>query len=142
MKIRLLFSANHLPISWLIRLLTFSKWSHVDLVTDRGTLIGATIPSGVIEYSVNHRLSGSSNYEYRDIECDERIVDFVRAQLGKPYDWKGIAGLEFNRHWQDDDAWFCSELIGAGAVAAGNTEIKEDIFRLTPGMLYKYSTSV
>lgn len=142
MKIRLLFSANHMPFSWLIRTLTFSKWSHVDLVTDRGTLIGATIPAGVVEYSVLHRINGSSKYEYRDIECDERIYDFVRKQLGKRYDYAGIAGLELNRNWTDDDAWFCSELIGAGALNAGNTEIKEELFRLTPGMLYKYSTSV
>jgi len=36
--------------------------------------------------------------------------DFLRAQLGKPYDWRAILAFAFNRNWRNAQAWFCSEL--------------------------------
>lgn len=36
-------------------------------------------------------------------------IDFHRAQLGKPYDWRAIVDFGIQRNWREDDAWFCSE---------------------------------
>jgi uncharacterized protein YycO len=46
-------------------------------------------------------------------------MDFVRAQIGKPYDNTGAMGITVERDWQEDDAWFCFELVAAALHAAG-----------------------
>ena len=39
------------------------------------------------------------------------MIAAVRSQIGKPYDKTGALGLGLHRDWQEDDAWWCSELI-------------------------------
>ena len=40
--------------------------------------------------------------------------DFLKAQVGKPYDMKAIVAFAVNRDWRSADAWFCDELVAAG----------------------------
>ena len=44
---------------------------------------------------------------------------FAYAQVGKPYDTKGILGFMAGKPWHDDGAWFCSELVAAALQHAG-----------------------
>jgi hypothetical protein len=50
--------------------------------------------------------------------CD-RFQDFLRSQLGKPYDKTAILAFVAARDWQEKDSWFCSELQAAALVACG-----------------------
>lgn len=48
-----------------------------------------------------------------------RIALFAAAQIGKPYDWKGIWGFATRNDWENPDKWFCSELASAALLNAG-----------------------
>jgi len=59
MAVRVLFSRRRHPGSLAIRMGTWSAWSHVDLVDDRGAvpeLIGAVAPVGVVRLPMAERL--------------------------------------------------------------------------------------
>lgn len=49
----------------------------------------------------------------------QRYVDFLRSQLGKPYDVDGILGFIVGRDWRNPVDWFCSELVTAGLEQSG-----------------------
>lgn len=123
--VRLLFSTTNLPFSWLIRTATWSDWSHVALV-DGNTVIEAAAGHGVRELSLKDAIARCSAYEVVDLPASNpsAIIAAARSQLGKPYDWTAIFALGLRRDWQEDDAWFCSELVAWAAAAAG-----EDWFR-------------
>lgn len=106
------FSANHLPLSWAIRARTWSKYSHVDFVLPNGKFLGA-IPVGGVCIHENHH--STEDYFKLDITTEqaEHIMTNAVAQIGKPYDFWGIFGFAFNRKWQEDDKWFCSEFAAA-----------------------------
>lgn len=60
------------------------------------------------------------------------VVAAARSQVGKPYDWLGVAGIGFRRRWQDEDAWFCSELVAWAFAEAGTPLFREHAWRITP----------
>jgi hypothetical protein len=45
--------------------------------------------------------------------------DFLREQVGKPYDTLAIVAFALDRDWRSTDAWFCDELVAAGLEHAG-----------------------
>lgn len=52
-------------------------------------------------------------------EMRQKFYDFLLAQEGKPYDMTGILAFVLGRDWQEEDSWFCSELIAAALSACG-----------------------
>ena len=124
--------------SYLIRLATWSPWSHVALV-EGDNVIDATLARGVA-------VSALSDFEERhdEIRLIQLSDDFGRqlakemaSQLGKPYDWRAVVGLELHRDWQDDSSWFCSELVAAAFEWAGHPLFRaETMHRVTPQHLW------
>jgi hypothetical protein len=104
------------PGSWAIRTFQRGWCSHVDSVMDDGRLLGARLDGGVAIRPPN----------YEKFSRVERVViavpyykeraywDFLKAQLGKPYDMKAIVAFAVNRDWRSKDAWFCDELVATG----------------------------
>jgi hypothetical protein len=104
------------PGSWAIRTFQRGWCSHVDSVMDDGRLLGARLDGGVAIRPPN----------YEKFSRVERVViavpyykekayyDFLKAQLGKPYDKLAIVAFAVNRNWRETDAWFCDELVAAG----------------------------
>jgi hypothetical protein len=108
---RLLFSTNNLPGSVLIRAVTWSRFSHVDIVTGDGTVIGATAFMGVHEYPMSDRLAQSTRwalFEAPGVDAASVIAQ-ARQRVGKAYDWLGVIGVGLHRDWQSEDKWECSE---------------------------------
>lgn len=141
--VRVLFSRRHHPGSLAIRLGTWSAWSHVDLVDDRDAvplLIGAVAPEGVVVEPLAERLAHASRAALVEFSAADpaAVLDAARSQLGKPFDWLGCAGIAMrNRHWQEDDCWFCSELIAWAFGAAGLPVFRADMVgRITPQHLW------
>lgn len=129
---RVVFSRPKTLTSWLIRLLTFSKWSHVALV-DGALVYEARYPKVQVT-PLAEFLKRNRDFEYRTIEGDPRLI---RAEVGKPYDWLAVlAMLNPWREWNTDDKWFCSELV------AHATGTFSDVGRVTPQMLYLISRPV
>ena len=126
---RVVFTRSWLPGSWLIRLMTFSKWSHVGLVLN-DAVVEATWPrvkvTPIAEFMARH-----PDHEFRLIDGAPEVV---MQEIGKPYDVSGLFML-LNpwRDWKTDDKWFCSELI------ASATALFSDASKVTPQMLYLVS---
>ncbi|MCU1718681.1 YiiX/YebB-like N1pC/P60 family cysteine hydrolase [Pseudomonas sp. 5P_3.1_Bac2] len=138
MSVRLLFSTSRYPFSLLIRASTWSRWSHVALV-DADRVIEATALAGVRETTLAHAIARASDYCLVDLPAADApaVIAAARSQLGKPYDWSAIAGLGLHRDWQDDDAWFCSELVAWAAHQGGARWLRpEALRRATPQHLW------
>lgn len=98
--------------SRLIRLVTWSKWSHVALIQG-DWVIDATAKHGVavrplIDFEIE-------NDDVHAVDLPRDLGDALAVQMitqvGKPYDWTAALGVGLHRDWQKDDAWFCSELV-------------------------------
>jgi uncharacterized protein YycO len=141
--VRVLFTRRHHFGSLAIRFATWSAWSHVDLVDDRGAvpmLIGAVAPSGVVRVPMAERLGQASRAALVDFSVSDSgaVLAAAASQAGKPYDWPGVSGLALrSRDWQEDDSWFCSELIAWAFGAAGSPLFRDDeVARITPQHLW------
>jgi uncharacterized protein YycO len=121
--------------SGIIKLGTFSKWSHVDLVTPEGFYLGARLDGGVQARAPGYD-GPNADVEFANVwlppSMEERLWGFVRAQIGKPYDFTAILGIAFRRDWREDDAWFCSELVAAAFEQAGKPLLLGAANRITP----------
>jgi uncharacterized protein YycO len=68
------------------------------------------------------------------------ITHFLDKQIGKPYDFRGVASFVLRRNVGRDGAWFCSEYQQAAFAAGGHMFLRCPPFKATPTMLY-YSTA-
>jgi hypothetical protein len=74
---------------------------------------------------------------YIDAPIDTSAArQFLEAQRGKPYDFRGIMGFVTRRNSAHPDRWFCSELVFAAA-RAGGVDLLDRVEprKVTPGML-------
>lgn len=115
-RITFQFSSSRDPLSALIRWFSHSNYSHVDLVRNDGSLLGARFEGGVAV-----RPDGYANFNRTlrvtvDSPAARAVYDYAESQVGKPYDWRAIAGFASGRSWMDDDRWFCSELAIASLI--------------------------
>lgn len=119
-SVRLLFSTTRLPLSVVIRAVTWSRWSHVALV-DGDTVIEAVALHGVRRMPLAEAVSRTSDFALTDLPAQnpQAILSVAASQLGKPYDYTALLGLALRRDWQTDNAWFCSELVAWAFDAAG-----------------------
>ena len=109
-------------ISRAIRWQTNGDYSHAAIQLPDGQIIEAWHkPSGV---RIRPRMTNWNNVEAYEVEgmtSDQwdDAVDFLRDQLGKRYDFGGVA--RFLTRWRkdQDERWFCSELVFAAMKAAG-----------------------
>lgn len=129
--ISVIFSKRQHPGSYLIRAVTWSTWSHCELLhEDGGTLLGAAAPHGVGLDTLENRLKIAEKVVRMDFPGDfKQAWDFATSQIGKKYDWSGVVGLGLHREWESDDAWFCSELVAAALKQGGYSPYRTDTLR-------------
>lgn len=122
--------------SILIRLATFSKFSHAALMLSDQLIIDSTLSSGVQLSTLEDFCKRYKNTVVVDVPvADEtKAINFAINQVGKPYDWSAILGMITQRNWQEDDSWFCSELIEAIFKAGDTPRFRDDLSRITPQM--------
>jgi len=131
----LIFSRRRNLGSLALRTLMWSSWSHCGVITPENTVIEARMFAGVIERPLIDLLEETSKHSFKTITVpdDAAAIAFARAQVGKPYDWAGVVGLALRRDgWEAPDAWFCSELVEACAVAGGRRRFDQQARRVTP----------
>jgi len=137
MKITLRFIRDTSVISELIGWQTFGKWSHVEFCLPDGYL-GSQAPEGVKLRPWDYCKPSEELRCTVEVPTDvgKRILAFARAQIGKPYDYKSIAGFIMRRDWTDANAWFCSELVAASFKHAGHPLLRtEECNRISPSTL-------
>lgn len=127
------------PVSALIRMFTYSMWSHAEIVLPDGTYLGAHASGGVMIRPADYcKPTRERRYSIPVTdEALEKMLTFAHAQVGKPYDFKAIFGLAIHQPWSTADRWFCSELVTAIADAGPVTMLnvqREYVKLITPDM--------
>jgi uncharacterized protein YycO len=140
-SIRLLFTTTSKPFSAAIRALTWSRWSHVAII-DGDTVIEAAALQGVCRTPLRAAIEHAREYASGYLRCanPQAVIEAAASQIGKPYDYTAILGLGLRRDWQEDDAWFCSELVAWSMAQAGTPLFRhESLRRVTPEHLWMLS---
>ena len=79
-----------------------------------GTLLGAHASGGVQARPKGYDRGKFWKQLFVPIPATPEQTDgfhtFLRAQIGKPYDFEAILGIVAQRDWRKDKAWMCSEL--------------------------------
>lgn len=135
MAIRFMFTNSKLPLSPIIRAVTWSKYSHMTIIIDDETVLHSDF-YGVRLEKIKALQERSKSWMIAEYEC-ERPQDLINAcmtQLGKPYDYGALVGILIRKiELQDDSKWVGSEIPEFGAWASGqpffNTEYAH---RITP----------
>lgn len=133
-RVRLLFSTSRHPLSAVIRAATWSRWSHVSIISG-DTVIEAAAVVGVRVISLAAAIQHAKACEIVEVDCPDplAVISLALGQVGKPYDYAAIFGIGVHRNWQDDDAWFCSELVAWAFEAAGYPLFRAECMRrVTP----------
>lgn len=119
--IRLQFSfQDDLPSDLITYFSHGAGFSHVDALMDDGRLLGARASGGV-----QIRPAGYAAFA-RTLQLDlgatasqaKEFWDFLKQQVGKPYDARAIAGYVAGRDWRNSAAWFYSEMLAAALESA------------------------
>lgn len=123
--------------SKLIRQITWSPYSHVDICVPEG-LLGAKT-DGVKIRSYEDEVASDCEYLGFDGLTKEQegyVYKFYYDQIGKPYDFGQIIGILSHHDWSDTSKWFCSELAYAGLSFNGFPLFREEeLDRVSPGLL-------
>lgn len=128
-------------LSRAIRWFTRSHYSHVAYEQSNGNLIEAWTHGVrmVADYATDHT-AGTAVEWYRvegvTPEQRERAETFMRKQLGKKYDVRGILGFLRHRDIENQERWFCSELVFEAFRQAGVELLaRVPAFKVSPGDL-------
>jgi hypothetical protein len=133
--ITLRFSTSTERSSMVIRRMLHSPFSHVDAVMDDGSMLGASdqgptspvivgTPQGVAIRPADYQIFGIRRDMLLEAGGDvtNLFYNALLSQLGKPFDhsamWEFLSA-DFDRNWQQDDMWFCSELMAWALERAG-----------------------
>ena len=112
-------------VSGVIKWFTWGEYSHVAYMFENGELIEAWHKGGVV-----HRMSwleghkaGTVIERYKitgmDEEHEQIMVAFLKSQVGKKYDYRGLFGFLGRKAIENALKWFCSELIMEATKKAG-----------------------
>ena len=135
-----IFTRNHLPFSYAIRLVDMGTWSHAAAIDGDMIIESAFSRGGVKEDTLENLKKRSTAWCIVRIPVKDRqkAIDAIRSQIGKPYDFTAIIGiLIIDRNYQEDDSWFCIELIVYGLHKGGTDYFNPDMQAvITPKMLF------
>ena len=139
----LAFSYNNKSIiSWLVKVFTWSKYSHVALVDPKTTWAIEADNTHGVQYRLLSSFFKFSPPEIRRIrhKNPEGVIAAAKSQIGKRYDYGFVFGWFFRRKWQDQEKWACSELIAWAAEKAGQPIfVHERMNRIVPEHLFMVS---
>lgn len=128
----------------LIKLGTWSNISHTGFLLPDNTVIDSRFGNGgVTHYSFEELCQHYPRVMVYEVDAvPDLAYDFARKQLGKKYDWTAICGFITHRNWQEDDAWFCSELVAYSCNQTGYQIISDEAWRVTPKALMSSLTNI
>jgi hypothetical protein len=121
-----------------IRFGEYGFWaSHVEAVMPDGSLLGAHYDGGVQSRLKGYDAATIQREEIVSLPCadavEQKFLDFLCGQIGKPYDLEAIVGLVAQRDWRSPDSWFCSELQAAALEESGYMlPLAADVAKITP----------
>jgi len=101
--------SNNDPIAEAIKFVSRGEYSHIEFVFDNYT-IGARCEGGVLKRPLDHYATETYFRAYVPEDQYYNGTQFLKAQIGKGYDFLDIAATLLNRDWHNTDKWDCSEL--------------------------------
>lgn len=134
---QVVFCTSNKPGSLLIRAITWSRWSHVAIVL--GDQVIEAVWPHVRVRPLADLLKDHPVHVVVDLPCRSETAarDALHSQIGKPYDLSGMFGLALHRDWQEDDRWWCSELVAWAFDQGGSPLFRpEAMHRVTPEHLW------
>lgn len=138
-RIPVIFAKTWKPISLIIRLFTWSRWSHCGIITEDGkSVIESVGGKGVIVTPLLDFKRRYSKWHIAYVPVQNRRISYqlARAEIGKEYDLKALFAIALRRDWECPDSWFCSELI---AHACQGLYRRESVSRITPECIWRNS---
>jgi hypothetical protein len=141
MTMKVVFCDSRTPVAFAIRFFTWSDWSHCGLLLPDGNVIDSRMGNGgVTKYSLAEFKKGTYKAELREFPAvPDSVIGAIEAEIGKPYDLSAIIGIPFRRDWQENDKWFCSELLAYGAEKVGSPIVQKERWRVVPQDIYQAS---
>lgn len=137
------FCRSSSPISWGIRVVTWSPWSHVAILNGND-VVEAVYPR-VCTSTLDKLLAKYDEVQVVAMPCARPDLAWAAAlsQVGKPYDVLADLGILIHHQWDHTDKWICSELA-VWVIAQGGTELfRPDLQgRITPGNLWMLEPAV
>lgn len=132
----LLLCKNGSIFSILLRFLLWSRWSHSAMYDEHTDMVWEStfLGRGVKRMPFDEWVQ---RYPYHVLRATT-ITDiggcrkWLDEQVGKPYDWKALVGFVFRSTWQDEGAWFCSELTEKAISLFGTPRFRASAHRITP----------
>lgn len=138
-SVPLIFTTSNLPAALAIRAVTWGSWSHVAILDERRQeVIEAVWPRvRVVALDEFRRRHPRHQVAPLPARSPQEVLAAARSQVGAPYDLTGVLGLGFRRDWQEDSAWWCSELAAWAFAAGGSPLFRADsLRRVTPQHLW------
>ena len=136
---RILFCRSNSLISWLIRLITWSSFSHVVLLDPDGIrTVEATWPR-VKEWTLAGVMGDNHVVQISSLPCanPEAAMAWARSQVGKPYDLLGIFGFLLHEDMHSPNRWWCSDLVAEAFEEGGTPLFREgSLARVDPQHLW------
>jgi hypothetical protein len=140
---RLVFFKGQGVFSRLIRWFSRGRFDHVAILDDeRGELYEARARCGVVVSPAGPRLALSPPFEvFSPVErlgvIERAIVrDFLRGELGKPYDLPAVLKFVTRRRETNPAArWFCSELAVEAFRVGGRVLMRAPAWKISPEVL-------
>lgn len=136
-SVHVIFSRRHHIGSLALRTFLWSAWSHCGIVAG-DDVIEAVMGKGVVITPLAEFQKQASKWDIIKVPAADpaAVIDWARKQKGARYDISGVLGIAVRRAWQNDDAWFCSELVAAAFHHGGTSLFRTDAWRITPRDLY------
>ena len=128
-------------MSRLIRWMNFSPYSHASYVdVDEYTEFEAAMGQGVQSKAAFANHTPGTVVDLFDVTLSSGEADglreFFNAELGQPYDYRGLLGFLARRRVENPTAWFCSELVFAGFLTIRKPLLERiEAFKTYPGLL-------
>lgn len=141
MKLELCYYHGKSFISKAIECFTWGEISHVAIRDPNEDCVWEAWQNGgvskVPSISTNHTERTQVDIYTVDVTDEQykNIVAYLDEQVGKPYDFRGVASFMLRRNIGKEGAWFCSELALAAFLGAGVMLLRCPPFKATPTML-------
>lgn len=118
-RARIVFTAGMGITGAITRWYQFDDVGHVAMELPDGTILDATPSLGVAHHNVLCGPVTARFFVDCPLDTEKAATAWMLSQVGKPYDWRALAGLAFRRDWRNDAAWYCADLILRGYEVAG-----------------------
>lgn len=134
-NLRIMFTNSYLPLSPVIRFVTWSKYSHMVIVINDNYVIHSDFNGVHIEPIVD-LMNRSKSWMIVEYECknSQAIINEAIKLLNRPYDYGALIGIAIRRiELQDDSKYVCSEFPAAACQNANDPFFCTDyLHRITP----------